>query len=158
MEMRKADSMVALSLLVLAVLVAGESLQLNIGWGINGPEGGFFPFWLAVGLGICSLVILGQAVWRPSLASLQPLVASGGWVPLCTVAVPAVVMVGLTGLIGLYPATALYLAWYMRWVGKHRWPLVLAVSLCIPLGSYFLFDQWFLIPMPKGLWGEHFGL
>jgi putative tricarboxylic transport membrane protein len=156
--MRKADIIVALCLLGLAGLVAWESLALSIGWGINGPEGGFFPFWLAVGLGICSLVTLGQAVWRAALALHQPLVTSGGWVPLLTVAVPAIAMVALSEGIGLYPATALYLAFYMRWVGKHRWPLVIALSICIPLGSYFLFDKWFLIPMPKGLWGEHLGL
>jgi putative tricarboxylic transport membrane protein len=46
----------------------------------------------------------------------------------------------------------------MRWVGQHRWPVVLALSIGLPLGSYFLFDKWFLIPMPKGLWGEHLGL
>ena len=67
-------------------------------------------------------------------------------------------MVLLTEFIGLYLATALYLAFYMRRVGQHRWPLVLAVSLGVPLGSYFLFDKWFLIPMPKGLWGERLGL
>ena len=43
--MRQADIVFALCLLVLAGLVAWESLALNIGWGINGPEGGFFPFW-----------------------------------------------------------------------------------------------------------------
>lgn len=156
--MRTADIVFALCLLALAVLVAWESLQLNIGWGINGPESGFFPFWLALGLGMCSLVSLAQAVWRAALALPKPFVMSGGWAPLLTVAVPAIAMVALTELIGLYPATALYLALYMRWVGKHRWPLVLAVSLCLPLASYLLFDKWFLIPMPKGLWGEHFGL
>ena len=69
--MRQADIVFALCLLVLAGLVAWESLALNIGWGINGPEGGFFPFWLAVGLGLCSLVILGQAVWRAAPALHQ---------------------------------------------------------------------------------------
>src|SRR4029450_499926 len=156
--MRQADIGFALCLLGLAGLVAWESLALNIGRGINGPEWGFFPFWLAVGLGFCSLVILGQAVWRATPALHQPLVASGGWAPLLTVALPAIAMVALSACIGLYPATALYLAFYMRWVGQHRWPLVLAVSICLPLGSYFLFDKWFLIPMPKGLWGEHLGL
>ena len=62
--MRQADIVCALCLLVLAGLVAWESLALSIGWGINGPAGGFFPFWLAVGLGLCSLVILGQALWH----------------------------------------------------------------------------------------------
>jgi putative tricarboxylic transport membrane protein len=156
--MRQADIVFALCLFVLAGLVAWESLALNIGWGINGPEGGFFPFWLAVGLGLCSLVILGQAVWHAAPALHKPLVAPGGWGPLLTVAIPAIAMVALSECIGLYPATALYLAFYMRWVGRHRWPLVLAVSICLPLGSYFLFDKWFMIPMPKGLWGEHLGL
>ena len=136
--MRQTDIIFALCLLVLAGLVAWESLALNIGWGLNGPEGGFFPFWLAVGLGLCSLVILAQAVWHAAPALHKPLVASGGWVPLLTVAIPAIAMVALSEGIGLYPATALYLAFYMRWVGQHRWPLVLAVSICLPLGSYFL--------------------
>jgi hypothetical protein len=79
-------------------------------------------------------------------------------VPTLKVALPATAMVVLTQMIGLYPAAALYIACYMRWIGRHHWLLVLAVSLCIPLGSYFLFDKWFLIPMPKGWWGEYLGL
>jgi hypothetical protein len=142
----------------LAVLVAWESLQLNIGWGLNGPEGGFFPFWLAVGLGVCCTIILAQTLWQVSPTWYQPFVRQGGWVPMLKVALPATAMVLLTQMIGLYPAAALYIAFYMRWIGRHHWLLVLAVSLCIPLGSYFLFDKWFLIPMPKGWWGEYFGL
>jgi hypothetical protein len=88
--MRQADIVFALGLLGLAGLVAWESLALNIGWGINGPEGGFFPFWLAVGLGLCSLVILGQALWHAAPTLHKPLVAPGGWVPLLTVAIPAI--------------------------------------------------------------------
>jgi hypothetical protein len=42
-EMHNADIVFALCLLGLAVLVAWESLTLNIGWGLNGPESGFFP-------------------------------------------------------------------------------------------------------------------
>ena len=156
--MRKADILVALVLLGLAVLVAWESLQLNIGWGLNGPQGGFFPFWLAVGLGLCCLVILAQAFWSPSLSLRRPLVRQGGWVPVFQVALPAVALVALTEMIGLYLAAALYIGFTMRWTGRHHWLLVLALSIGIPLGSYFLFDKWFLIPMPKGWWGEHLGL
>jgi putative tricarboxylic transport membrane protein len=158
MGMRKADIGLALLLLVLAVLVAWESLQLDIGWGLNGPAGGFFPFWLAVGLGVCCVIILAQSVWRPSTTLRQPLVKPGGWVPILKVAVPAIAMVVLTEMIGLYAAAALYIGFYMRWIGKHSWLLVLAVSLGVPLGSYVIFDKWFLIPMPKGWWGEHLGL
>ena len=156
--MRQADIVCALCLLGLAMLVAWESLQLNVGWGLNGPEGGFFPFWLAVGLGVCCAVILAQAIWHVTPALRQPFVKPQGWIPLLQVALPAAAMVLLTEIVGLYPAAALYIAFYMRWIGRYDWPSVLAVSICIPLGSYFLFDKWFLIPMPKGWWGAHFGL
>jgi putative tricarboxylic transport membrane protein len=156
--MRKADIGFAILLLMLAVLVAWESLKLDIGWGLNGPEGGFFPFWLSVGLGVCCVGILAQAAWNTSPALGQPLVRPGGWVPILKVAVPATAMVALTELIGLYAAAALYIGFYMRWIGKHHWLLVLVVSLGVPLASYVIFDKWFLIPMPKGWWGEHLGL
>jgi len=156
--MHKADVGVALILLGLAALVAWGSLQLDIGWGLNGPEGGFFPFWLAFGLAACCLIILMQALWRTSLTWRQPLVRPGGWTPILKVAVPATAMVALTEMIGLYPAAALYIGFYMRWIGNHRWPLVLAISLGVPICSYMLFDKWFLIPMPKGWWGAHLGL
>jgi putative tricarboxylic transport membrane protein len=156
--MRKADVGVALLLLALAILVAWEALKLDIGWGVNGPEGGFFPFWLAVGLGVCCSVILAKALGSTAAALRQPLVRPGGWLPILKVALPATAMVALTEMIGLYPAAALYIGVYMRWIGKHDWLLVLAVSLGVPLCSYAIFDAWFLIPMPKGRWGEYLGL
>jgi putative tricarboxylic transport membrane protein len=109
-------------------------------------------------LGICCLVILARAIWQVSPALIPPLVRPGGWVPILKVAVPATAMVALTEMIGLYLAAALYIGFYMRWIGKHHWLLVLAVSLGVPLASYVIFDKWFLIPMPKGWWGENFGL
>ena len=158
MEIRQADVGFALLLLVLAVLVAVGALQLDIGWGMNGPKGGFFPFWLAVGLGVCCLVILAQALRSTSPTSRQALIRPGGWVPLLKVAGPATALVALTEIIGLYLAAALYIGFYMRWIGKHHWLLVLAVSIGVPLSSYLIFDKWFLIPMPRGWWGEYLRL
>jgi putative tricarboxylic transport membrane protein len=156
--MRTADMVVALLLLGLSVLVAWESLRLDIGWGLNGPGGGFFPFWLAVGLGICGVVVLAQALWRAAPPLRGPLVQRGGWVPLLKVTLPAVALVALTEVLGLYLAAALYIGFSMRWMGRHHWLLVLALSIGLPLGSYFIFDKWFLIPMPRGWWAARFGL
>lgn len=155
--MRLADILCATGLLILAALVAWESWQLNIGWGLNGPEGGFFPFWLAVGLLVCCLVIVIQAVRSPATLR-RPLIAPGGVRPVLQVALPALAMVGLTEGIGLYPAAALYLAFYMRWIGRYGWLLIVVVSLAVPLGSYVVFDRWLLVPMPRGYWGADLGL
>ncbi len=150
--MRKADIACGLVLLLMGGLVMWESLKLKIGWGLNGPEGGFFPFWLAVGLVVCSAIVVIQAFLSGSLSGNQPFVRKGGWIPVIKVAIPAFGMVALTEAIGLYPAAALYLALYMRWIGKHRWTTIALVSILLPVVSYFVFDKWFLIPMPKGHW------
>jgi putative tricarboxylic transport membrane protein len=155
---RQADVGVALLLLALAVLVAVGALRLDIGWGMNGPQGGFFPFWLAVGLALCCLVILVQALRDTSPVSNRPLVSPGGWLPLLKVAAPAAAMVALTEVVGLYVAAALYIGFYMRWIGKHSWLLVVAVSIGVPFSSYLIFDKWLLIPTPKGWWGGYLNL
>jgi hypothetical protein len=54
--MRKADLVVSLSFMALGIIVVFDSVQLGFQWGGNGPESGFFPFYLGVGLIISSLL------------------------------------------------------------------------------------------------------
>ena len=63
---------------------------------------------------------------------------------------PATALVVLTQLIGLYVSAGLYLAFYMRWVGRHGWCAVLALALTVPVVAFLIFEIWFLVPMPKG--------
>lgn len=150
--MRKADIACGLVLLFLGGLVLWESLKLKIGWGLNGPEAGFLPFWLATGLVVCSTVIIVKAFLDHTPSTGRPFLQKGAWIPVIKVTLPAFAMVALTEAIGLYPAAFIYLAVYMRWIGKHRWLTTLLVSILLPTVSYFIFDRWFLIPMPKGHW------
>jgi hypothetical protein len=150
--MRTAEITCGLVLFFLGLLVLWESLELNIGWGLNGPEAGFFPFWLAMGLVISSIFIILEAAVSKKPALNRRFIERAAIIPVLKVAVPAFGMVALTEAIGLYPAALIYLAVYMRWIGKHRWLTTALVSLLIPVASYFIFDKWFLIPMPKGHW------
>ena len=63
---------------------------------------------------------------------------------------PAVGLVVLTQWLGLYVSSALYVAVYMRWIGRHSWGTVVACAVGIAVLSFLVFDRWFLIPMPKG--------
>jgi putative tricarboxylic transport membrane protein len=63
---------------------------------------------------------------------------------------PAAAMVLLTRFVGLYVASALYIGFYMRWVGRHSWFAVVTLSVAIPVITFFTFELWFLVPMPKG--------
>lgn len=150
--MRKADGMCALVILALGILAVYDARKYGIfGWGPAGPEAGLYPFLLGAGLIVGSLVILGQVLVRSRAAEPdEPFIPPGGLRPVLSVAIPATLMVFLIEYVGLYIAAGLYLAVYMRWIGRRPWIMVLAVSILLPLAGYIVFEKWFLIPLPEG--------
>jgi len=94
-----------------------------------------------------SAAILVQAVRK---RSGEPFATREQLRSVLTVAWPAAAMVLLTQFIGLYVAAVLYLASYMRLVGRHSWVTTVGLSLAIPLLTFLLFEKWFLVPLPKG--------
>jgi len=145
--MRIADALTAAVLMLLGGIVIVDALRIGIGWGTDGPKSGFFPFWLAVLLLATCAVILLQALQTRSPA---PFVTRRQLGPVLKVLWPATAAVALMHFVGLYVASALYLAFYMRLVGRHAWLLVLTLALLIPLVTFLVFETWFLVPMPKG--------
>jgi putative tricarboxylic transport membrane protein len=151
--MRIADLVTAAMLMLLGGIVIYDAVRLGVGWGNEGPRSGFFPFWLATLMLVISAAIFLQAFMA---RSEKPFVTRERFLPVLKVLAPIAGFVLLTdppgpwpGL-GLYVAGGLYLGFYMRWVGRHGWSSVVALSIAVPLISFFIFDKWFLVPMPKG--------
>ena len=144
---RTADLITAAVLLLIGLVVVGDSLRLGAGWGSDGPKSGFFPFWLGVLLLAMTVAIIVQA-WRRGPGKV--FVTREQLRPVLQVLWPAAAMVAVTQVIGLYVAAAIYLAFYMRWVGRHRWLTVIIVAFAVPAVTFVVFEQWFLVPMPKG--------
>ena len=145
--MRAADLVTALALIVVGGVVIADALRLGIGWGLEGPRSGFFPFWLAVLMVATAGLILLQALRR---ATTGPFVTAAQLRPVLAVLVPATAMVVVMEGLGLYVASALYLGFYMRWVGRHAWPTIVGLGLGVPIVTFVIFERWFLVPMPKG--------
>ena len=145
--MRVADLLTAALFLLAGVVVVWDAVRLGIGWGTDGPKSGFFPFWLAVLMLLASVAILVQAVRARSPA---PFVTRERLRPVLRVLVPATVLVVAMHWVGLYVASAFYVGYSMRAMGRHGWPAVLVVSIGVPLATFFVFERWFLVPMPKG--------
>ena len=145
--MRTADVTTAVLLMAGGLLVLWDSLRIGVGWSTDGPQSGFFPFWLSLALLICCVVILVQTIRR---ADRTPFVSREAVGPVLKVLMPAVLFVVAIHFVGLYVATALYMAFYMRWIGRHSWGAVLLISITVPLITFVVFEIWFLVPMPKG--------
>ncbi len=152
--MRKAERTMGLVLVITALVLLVEAHQLPIAWTAIGPGAGFFPFWLAVGVAITAVVILARSL-RPA-ATVRPgadeaFIPATAWKPLAVVFFPMVAIILFMNYLGIYIGGALYLAGYMWLVGRHRWFSVIAVSVLIPLVLFFIFERWFLLPLPKGV-------
>jgi len=145
--MRLADLVTASLLALLGGLVVFDAVRLGTGWGTDGPQSGFVPFWLGALLIVACVAILVQAARR---ADGKPFVTRQQLGPVLKVLAPAVGFVALTPWLGLYVSAALYTGFYMRWIGRHRWLTVLAVAVLFPLATFLVFEKWFLVPMPKG--------
>ncbi|MHB8769449.1 MAG: tripartite tricarboxylate transporter TctB family protein [Syntrophales bacterium] len=154
--MRKAELWVSLAFMLLGVLVIADSIRLGFMWGSAGPESGFFPFYLGVGVVVSSLVVFSGAFAKYKKEGAgKPLMPPGAIKPILWVLIPSLSMVVITELVGLHIAAALFLAFYMRVVGKISWVTTVLVGIISPLSLYITFDKLFLIPLPQGLWGAY---
>ena len=154
--MRKAEIWVSLAFVSLGILVIADSIRLGFMWGMSGPEAGFFPFYLGVGVVISSVIVFFNnfTLYKKEGAG-KPLMPPGALKPILWVVIPSTAMVILVEFVGLHIAAALYLAFYMRVIGKIGWVTTLLVSIISPLSLYVTFDKLFLIPLPQGLWGGY---
>ena len=154
--MRKAEISVSLAFMLLGVIVVADSIRLGFMWGMSGPESGFFPFYLGVGVVISSVIVFFNAFTQYKKEGAgKPLMPPGALKSILWVLIPSTGMVVIMELVGLHIAAALYLVFYMRAVGKIGWVTTLLVGIISPLSLYVIFDKLFLIPLPQGLWGGY---
>ena len=68
-----------------------------------------------------------------------------------SVVIPTAIYVALVPWLGLYVASLLLIAVFMKWLGRYGWALVAARrdrrSARSPI---VMFEKWFLVPLPKG--------
>ena len=148
-SVRWPELVVALGLMALAALVIADSLRVGIGWADDGPKAGYFPFYIGLLLLLSSgwVAVSTLLRWRKLTASFVGREALSGVV---AVAWPTLIYVGLIGFTGIYAASVLLIAYFMRRHGKYGWPLTALVSVAVMLAFFLVFERWFLVPLPKG--------
>ncbi len=136
-------------LLAIGVMVVVDSIRVGIGWADDGPRSGYFPFYV----GLCLIAASGWTLLR-ALIGRSPLkgeFATREQIGLVfAVLVPMVAYVALIAGLGIYVASFLLIAYFMKRHGKYGWPLTVAVSAAVPIAFFLLFERWFLVLLPKG--------
>lgn len=148
---RVLEIVVALLLLVVSAIIITDSIRLGIGWAEGeGPRAGYFPFYIAVVLATASIAILLKAVMGKGDGLSDAFVSRPALVRVITVLLPAIVYVAAVPYIGLYAASAIFIFFFMLFVGGENALRAVLVSIGVPLFFFLMFEKWFLVPLPKG--------
>ena len=146
---RAMEIVVALVLLAGSAIVISDSIRIGFGWREGeGPAPGYYPFWVAVILAVSSLVNLVSAL-RGSGAG-EIFVSLRPFSRVLAVLVPSLIYVALIGYIGIYVASGIFMFIFMIAMGRENPFKAIAVGSIVPIVLFFMFEKWFLVPLPKG--------
>jgi hypothetical protein len=140
---------VALVILGLGSLVVIDSYRLGSKWGSDGPESGYFPFYIGLLLCISGLGTLAQTVSRAK-AEQTLFVAWGPLKLVLVVLIPALLYVFAVHYLGLYVSSAIYIMAFMMGLGRYAWYKSAAVALAVSITFFLMFEVWFKVPLFKG--------
>ena len=150
------DVVVSLLLLALAVTLGWDNWRAGAAWDSTGPQPGYFPFYLSVILGAASLYgIVAAFVSRKE--AIETFVTRAQLRRVMAVFVPTFLFCLATQYLGLYVASFLLIAGFMRMVGKIAlWKSLLTAFVFTAL-MFVTFDLVFDVIMPKGPLEAAFG-
>jgi len=144
---RYAEIGVAIATLLFGLIVVYGSVLVGFGWSSDGPQAGFFPFYVGVIIIGCSIINLVQGLRE----NPEKLFSEWGQLgQVLKVLIPTTIYVALVPPLGIYVPSVILITVFMKWLGKYSWPLTLAVAFGVPAFFYAALERWFMIPLPKG--------
>jgi len=155
-QARTMEVAVYLFLIVFALVLGYDNWKTGMGWEREGPQSGYLPFYLCVILAGASCYGLGLAFARRKRAS-QPFVTRDQLRRVLQVFVPTFLFVLAMQFLGLYVASFLLVAGFMRFIGRIAWWKSLLTSFIFAVVMFVTFDVAFDVIMPKGPLEAAFG-
>jgi hypothetical protein len=143
------DAVVAAVLFAVGAVVVVQARALGAGWTSDGPGSGYFPFYIGLILCIASAGILYQAV-ASKKRDTGAFVDREQFVRVLSVFVPAIFFVVAITFVGIYIASAVYIAVFMVVLGKYpAWKAAL-IGVLVSAAFFAMFEVWFRVPLYKG--------
>ncbi|MCU0950315.1 MAG: tripartite tricarboxylate transporter TctB family protein [Burkholderiaceae bacterium] len=154
---RTVEMAVAAAAFVFGAIIAADSLRLGAGWADDGPQAGYFPFY--IGLVICAASAwIFVSTWHARERGREPFVMRGQLRQIMTLLLPSIAYVIAIEFIGIYVASTIFIGYFMWRHGGHRAATAAAVAIGLPAALFMLFERWFRTPLPKGPLEALFGL
>ena len=146
---RTAEGVTYVLLLALAVVLAFDNWRSGMGWAKDGPQSGYLPFYLCMILSGASLYGLGSLFLKRSDAA-KTFVTYDQLRRVLQVFVPTLLFCVVIQWLGIYVASVLLVAGFMRFIGRIAWWKSLLTSFLFAVIMFVTFEIAFDVIMPKG--------
>jgi putative tricarboxylic transport membrane protein len=146
---RTVEAVTMALLMLLALVMAFDNWRTGMSWASDGPQAGYFPFYLSVILFLACAYGLITAL-RSSAAASSTFVTRDQLRRVLQVFAPTLAFCLLTQWLGLYVASFLLIAGFMRIIGKIAWWKSLLTGFVFSLIMFITFQIAFDVIMPKG--------
>jgi putative tricarboxylic transport membrane protein len=146
---RSVDVVTMLILLAIAVVLGFDNWRTGASWASDGPQPGYFPFYLSVMLGGASLYGLAASFLSRKEAA-ETFVTRAQLRRVAQVFVPTLLFCLFTQWLGLYVASFLLVAGFMVFIGRIAVWKSLLTSFLFAIIMFVTFEIAFDVIMPKG--------
>jgi hypothetical protein len=143
------EAVVAAIILAIGLVVVFASRKLGAGWTTDGPGAGYFPFYIGLVLVISGVGTLYQSLFGKK-RNTEVFVDNEQLKRVMSVLLPALLYIGAIQLLGIYVASALYIALFMIVLGKYSWIKSVLAALVVTILLFCMFEVWFKVPLYKG--------
>ncbi len=147
-SVRMMEIVVAATIMGLAAIVMYDNWLTGAGWAPDGPQAGYFPFYVGLLMFVSSGVVFFRAIAKR--ARRAPFIVPHQFRQVMMLLGPTAIYIAVTAVLGIYVASALYLAFFMAVLGRYRAIVIVPVAIGVPIALFLLFEVWFLVPLPKG--------
>lgn len=137
----------AVFFLLVGSVVMWDSSRIGAGWGSEGPQSGYFPFYIGLLMNVASAVNLLLAL---KSSKGESFVSKPAIKLVLAIFLPCLVYVAAMQWLGLYVASFIFIAVFMRWQGKFSVLKSVLTSLIVVVVLFVMFEIWFKVPLVKG--------
>jgi hypothetical protein len=150
--MKRAEQILGAVLLLFAIYIGYESTLIETGADFGKVGAGFLPFWLSIGLGISSAVLLGRAVVFPA-DRFAPVffIDRAGLMRVVWVFAGYLLAVVVMKPLGMMISLAVLMVTTMPAFGSRNWKTIALTAILTPLGVYLVFGYWLKVDLPMGI-------
>ena len=144
---RTLEIITSIFFIAIGSLVMWDSSRIGAGWGADGPQSGYFPFYIGLLMNIASSVNLVLAIRSGKAESF---VSRPAIKLVLAIFLPCLVYVAAMQWLGLYVASVVFIAVFMRWQGRFSIFKSVVTSVLVVAVLFVMFEIWFKVPLIKG--------